>query len=259
MIDSHCHLHLCREAPEAILSRAAAAGLSGVVQCASDLPSSRLGLSLGGAGLPLPLRATAGLHVQHATEDFAPLMAELKELLSSGSFCAVGEAGLDAFRAEDTLGLQERLLRAQMELAVELDLPLVLHCRQASGRLLPLVRSFCPEPRLRGVWHCFDGTLAEAEDMISMGFHISFSGMLTYPGNKRLHQAARELRAERLLIETDSPYLSPEPRRGKPNEPSHLPLLLAFLAKLRGENPEELDRTLSANARALFSLGEGFL
>lgn len=253
MIDSHCHLHICKAREEDLLERAARAGLSGLLQVGSDLDSSRRNLGLAARrDLPLEVRISAGLHPGTA-KDFHPALAgELRALLAGGGYAAVGETGLDAHWTRDLAAEQERLFRLHVELALAHDLPLVVHSREAASPMLALLRSYAGDPRLRGVWHCFDGSVAEATEAFALGFVVSLSGIITYPNARALQETVRSLPEDRLLVETDSPYLSPVPLRGRPNEPAHLPHLLDFLARLRGVPAEGLGRALRANTARLF-------
>ena len=167
---------------------------------------------------------------------------------------AIGELGLDLFRVKN---LQEQLqvLRPQLDLAVELDLPVIIHCRDAAEPMLAELRArrergACP----RGVMHCWGGTPDEMEGFLDLGLFISFSGTVTFPKAADIHECARRVPADRFLVETDCPFLAPAPRRGKRNEPAWVAAVAARVAELRGESLEEVARTSTANAARLFGL-----
>ncbi len=256
LLDSHCHLHHCAEDALVLLSRARQAGLSGIVQVGTDVASARFGLELSRrAGLPIPVYPSAGLYPTRAAGPWREELPPLRELLAAGGIRAVGEAGLDRHHAAECFPEQVAMLRAQLELACEFKLPIILHCRQAAAPLLELIADF-QGAGLRGVWHCFDGTQEEAALAIERGLHLSLSGLVTFKSAKALQEVSRGLPRERLLIETDSPYLSPVPLRGRPNEPAHVVHVRDFLAQLFGEDPARLAETFAENTRALFGIPE---
>jgi TatD DNase family protein len=176
-------------------------------------------------------------------------MAELRELLGHTSAVAVGEAGLDYHYGAETMEEQRRLFEAQLELARELELPIVVHTRAANGDTGAVLRGHDGTV----VMHCFSepGLLAEG---LERGWYFSFAGNVTYPKAAGLREAAAAVPADRILAETDSPYLSPQPLRGKPNEPAHVVHTVAALAAARGEDADELARRIDDNATAAFSL-----
>jgi TatD DNase family protein len=170
---------------------------------------------------------------------------------------AIGELGLDLFRVKN-LEEQLRVLRPQLDLAVELGLPVIIHCRDAAGPMLDELREragrgACPA----GVMHCWGGTPEEMEGFLELGLSISFSGTVTFPKAHATHECARRVPADRFLIETDCPFLAPVPRRGKRNEPAYVASVARRMAELRGESLETVARASTANAAALFNLPVG--
>ncbi|MBF0244536.1 MAG: TatD family hydrolase, partial [Planctomycetes bacterium] len=178
-------------------------------------------------------------------------------LLEEGGFCALGEIGLDYYHSRDHIAEQIALLRAQLELATEFGLPLILHCRQAARDLLDVLREHLQAGELRGVWHCFEGSEDEAREMLGLGFAISVSVILTFPGATGLRQVVARLQEDRVLIETDAPYLSPAPLRGKVNEPAFLVHTLERLAELWNSTREDLEKKLDRETYRLFGLDTG--
>lgn len=167
---------------------------------------------------------------------------------------AIGELGLDLFR-ESNIDLQLQVLRPQLDLAIDLDLPVIIHCREAAEPMLIELRQRyrdgqCP----RGVMHCWGGSPDEMEAFLELGFFISFSGTVTFPKAETIHACAREVPEDRFLVETDCPFLAPVPRRGKRNEPSFVKSVAMRVAELRGQSLATVAEKSTANARRLFNL-----
>jgi len=256
LVDSHCHLPDEAYASDlpAVLQRAREAGVVGMLAVATSPGdwSSYLGLSARGS----PLRVALGFHPNRAREYTPQTFDRLRSLLETQRkvVVALGEIGLDFFRDWATPEEQRPLFRRQMDLAAELDLPVVLHCRAAERELLEMLRERKTQgsAALRGVWHSFAGQPEHALEAVELGLHIAFNGMLTYPKAQNVRDAARAVPAERLLLETDAPYLTPEPRRGKRNEPAFLVRTAERMASERGVSLEEIAATTTGNARRLF-------
>jgi TatD DNase family protein len=261
LIDSHCHLSNDRFATDLadVLVRAAAAGVAGCVTIGTGLADAAAARALAQAN-PGRVWATAGLDPfsAHATgTDFASHLAGLRQLLAGGGFVALGECGIEHHHDLDPLPLQHERFAAQIRLAIDLDLPLVVHARSgarggdAHAPALALVRA---QPGSRGVIHSFDGDPAQATGWLDAGFHVAINGMVTFKGNDQLRAAVRRIPADRLLIETDAPYLAPIPQRGRRCEPAHAAITAAAVAELRGERVEDVAAWAGRNARALFRL-----
>ncbi|MFM7268307.1 MAG: TatD family hydrolase, partial [Cyanobium sp.] len=168
---------------------------------------------------------------------------------------AIGELGLDLYR-ETNLDRQLEVLEPQLDLAVELDLPVIVHCRDAAAPMLDLLAHRASRAAVpRGVMHCWGGTPAEMEGFLAHGFLISFSGTVTFPKAQPIHACARAVPADRYMVETDCPFLAPVPRRGQRNEPAYVAAVAARVAELRGETLEQVALTSTTNASGLFSLG----
>lgn len=252
MIDSHCHLHYCKESPVEILNRCKASGIKTAVQVATDVETYQWGKELLDKNdLPIDLGLTVGLYPTLSAEEWEYRVLPLKSALEEKRVVAMGEMGLDLFRDQSYLDEQIKMLEIQIELALMHDLPIILHCREAYYPLYQVLKKY-EKDGLKGVWHCFDGTLEQGLQMIELGYYISLSGLITFKNTLDLQNVVKDLPVERLLVETDSPYLSPVPKRGKPNEPSYVQYVLQYLAKLKGESIEAIDEVTTKNTIDLF-------
>jgi len=244
--DTHCHLDYDQRGTAAEEhSRAVAAGVTAMLCVGTDAASSQRCREL--AILP-GVRWSAGLHPNEATR-FAADWPAIETLARSPGCTAVGETGLDCYRDTAPLPAQESALRAHLALARELDLPVILHCRDAFAPLFAMLQD---EAAVRGVMHCFSGGIAEARQALDLGLHLSFAGPLTYPKNHPLREAAAFAPADRILVETDAPFLAPQPCRGRRNEPAFVLHTLQGLATVRGLTLAEAAQQTFANALALF-------
>jgi TatD DNase family protein len=249
--DSHCHLHLCEvQGPVAeVVSRARAAGVLEVLTVGIDLESSRREIDIARAH---GLWAAAGVHPNLSTGWDERLRAELELVLGGDRVVAVGETGLDFFRNNAPRDDQERAFVAHIELATEMDLALVIHTRDSAARALTLLEEHGAPDRV--VFHCWSASEHELDRALTLGAFVSFAGNVSFPRARELAAAAAMVPEDRLLVETDSPFLTPVPRRGRPNEPSCAPLVGAALAKVRAADVEQLATTTAANARTLLKL-----
>ena len=247
MTDSHAHLDACEEPAETLVARAREAAVTRIVSVGSGLQSCRETLSIAARGEGV--FAALGIHPHQAGEEDADCLDELRELLRDDRAVAVGETGLDYYRDYAPRDRQLVLFERQLELAEELQKPIVIHTRSASDDTAAALASF--EGTV--VLHCFSAPelLPVALDR---GYFVSFAGNLTYPNAEKLRESARNVPRDRLLVETDSPYLAPQPRRGRPNEPANVVHTAAALAAARGEDPDALGAQLDANASAAFGL-----
>jgi len=245
--DTHAHLDACAEDAGALLERAAAAGVTTVVTIGTGIESSRTALAL--AEAHDCVFAALGIDPHQAATEEAARVDELRELLEHPKAVAVGETGLDDARRFATLDEQRRLLSAQLALAVELELPVVIHSRDAAAETAAALAPFGGTVIL----HCFSSPdlLPTA---LERGYYVSFAGNVTYPRAGELRDAAAAVPEDRLLVETDSPYLAPQPVRGQPNEPGHVVHTIAAIAEARGEDRDALAATTTANARRAFAL-----
>jgi len=253
LFDSHCHLVWREEEnpPGPQLERARAAGVERFLCVATDLDSARRCRAL--AEAEEDVHASAGVHPNDVGE--ADSLAErhigLQALLDEGGFVAVGETGLDFFRDWSDPALQEESLLFHLEQARSRDLPIILHCRAAADRLSAVLRDF---GALRGVMHCYSEGPEPLDDFLALGLHISFAGNMTYPKSVPLREAARRVPLDRLLVETDAPFLAPQPVRGKRNEPAYVAHTAAALAELHGLDADAMAEHCWQNASQLFGI-----
>lgn len=246
MIDTHAHLDALAD-PDAAVSCAAAEGVTRVITIGTGIDSCRAALAI--AERHDGVFAALGLDPHQAATGEARLVEELEELLAHPKAVAVGEAGLDYHYGAETKVEQRRLFEAQLALASELGLAIVVHTREASTDTAAVLASY----RGTVVMHCFSEP-ALLEPALERGWYVSFAGNVTYPAASALRDAAARVPADRILAETDSPYLAPQPVRGRPNEPANVVHTIAALAGARGEDADELASRIDANATAAFGL-----
>ena len=253
LIDTHAHLDDERFAADlpAVLERAAAAGVARVITIATTAPTSRVSVDL--AARHAALYATVGIQPNHVAEAAPTDWDEVVRLVTAAKVVALGETGLDRYWDYTPFALQEDYFARHLDLARKHNLPVVIHCREAEADLVHMLRAdYDRHGPVRGVMHSFTGDAATARDCLAMGLHISFAGMVTYKNAQALRDVAKQVPADRLLVETDSPYLAPVPERGKRNEPAFVAHTAALLARERGVEMEVLARDTTRNARALF-------
>ena len=249
MIDTHAHLDAFDGDVDAVLSRARVAGVTRVIAVGTDVESGRATLSV--CEREEGVYAVLGLHPHEAGQTGDADLAELRSLLAHRKVVGVGETGLDHFRDYAPRDDQLRLFRAQSELARELGKALVVHTRAADDETVAVLLKLPPD--LPVVLHCFSSA-SLLPPALEHGWYVSFAGNVTYPKAGELRQAAARVPAERILAETDSPYLAPQSVRGERNEPANVVHTLAVLADVRGEEPETLARVIEENAAAAFGL-----
>jgi TatD DNase family protein len=249
IVDSHCHLFLMDADPRAVVEDSRAAGVSALVCVGIDPESSRRSSEL--ADSIAGVFATAGVHPHTAREFDAAAGAAVEELLADARVVAVGETGLDYFRLLSPADEQQRAFRAHCALARETGKPLVVHTREAWDDVLAILEQ---ERLERVVLHCFSGTPEVAREAAARGYHCSFAGNVTYPKNEHLREAASGVPEAQLLVETDSPFLSPQPLRGRDNSPVNLVAVVQAVAEARSEDPEAVAAATTVNARAVFGL-----
>ncbi len=246
MTDSHAHLDACDE-PAAAVERAEAAGVARIVTIGTGIDSCRTALAL--AGEHAGVFASLGVDPHQAATAEAGRLDELRELLAHPKAVAIGETGLDNVKLYATPEEQRRLFDGQLALAAELDLPVVIHSREAATDTASALEGFAGTVIL----HCFSSPeLLPAA--LEREYYVSFAGNATYPKAGELRDAAAAIPRDRILVETDSPYLAPQPVRGRRNEPAHVVHTIAALAAVRGEAQAELASATHANAAAAFRL-----
>ena len=247
MIDTHAHLDACDEDAGELLVRARAAGVTRVVTIGTGIESCHAALAI--ADAHGGVTAALGIDPHQAATAEAGRVDELRELLTRPSVVAVGETGLDGHYGADTLPEQRQLFEAHLALAEALGLPVVIHSRAASVETAAALALFPGTVIL----HCFSGPDL-LDPALERGYYVSFAGNVTYPKADGLREVAARVPADRILAETDSPYLAPQPIRGRRNEPAHVIHTLAVLAAEREETASELERRIDENADRAFGL-----
>ncbi len=247
MIDTHAHLDACADPPEQLVERARAAGVQRIVTIGCGIDSCRAALAI--AAREQGVYAALGIHPHQAGDADAGRLDELRALFTDQRAVAVGETGLDFFRDYAPRDRQRDLFRAQLELATELRKPVIVHTRAADDETQTALDRFAGTV----VLHCFSSP-ALLPVALAHGWYVSFAGNVTYPKATELRAAAAQVPSSRILAETDSPYLAPQPRRGRPNEPANVVHTVAALAEARGEDPALLAAQIEANAATAFGL-----
>jgi TatD DNase family protein len=247
VIDTHAHLDACADRPSALIRRARSAGVDRIVTVGTGIDSCRAALEL--ADLHEEVFAALGIDPHQAGDAEADRVGELRDLAEHDRAVAIGEIGLDYYRDRAPRDRQRRLFESQLELAAELGKPVVIHTRDAEADTADVLAGF--EGTV--VMHCFSSP-GLLETALERSYYVSFAGNVTYPKAADLRTAAAQVPADRILAETDSPYLAPQSRRGRPNEPANVVLTIADLARVRGEDADELGKRIDANASAAFSL-----
>jgi TatD DNase family protein len=256
LMDTHAHLHLAAfDADRAeVLGRAAAAGVARIIEIGYDLPSSRAAIAL--ADQHPQIYAVVGVQPNHAHEAPPDWREQVAELARHPKVLAIGEIGLDYYWKDVPPDVQDQFFRSQLTLADELGLPVVIHSRDAQNDTVRVLRDHCgnTSPATpRGIMHSFSGDWDYAAACLELGFLLSFSGPLTFKRSDELRAVAAQAPLDRLLVETDSPYLSPHPHRGRRNEPACVRLVAEQLAAVRECSLAELAPQLWSNAEQVFA------
>lgn len=253
LIDTHTHLYDDRHdqaKQDELIQRAFDAGISKMYMPNCDqftIPGMmRIAQDFQGKCLPM-----MGLHPTYVKDDFQEEMDIVMQWLGKERFAAVGEIGLDYYWDKTFIAQQKECFETQIDWAMEYTLPIVIHSRESTADCIASVRKKKNES-LKGIFHCFSGTLAEAEEIIEMGFLLGIGGVVTYKSAKELQQIVQKAPLTSFVLETDAPYLAPLPFRGKKNESSYLPFIAEKVAELRGISIEELALATSTNAEKLF-------
>ncbi|MCR5522566.1 MAG: TatD family hydrolase [Clostridia bacterium] len=246
--DSHAHYdsESFDEDRDAVLSSLPGRGICGVINCASDLPSSEVCLAL--AEKYAFINAACGVHPHEASKAPADYLGTLRKLCLDKNCVAVGEIGLDYHYDFSPREVQLRLFEEQIELANELGLPVIVHDREAHGDTLDILKKYRP----RGVVHCFSGSVESAREVVNLGMYIGLGGAVTFKNARKPAEVAAFVPQDRLLIETDCPYMTPVPFRGQRNDSGYIPYTAQVLAQLRGITPQEVLDLTRRNANALF-------
>jgi len=253
LIDSHCHLNYAglAERQDEVLANARARGVTGFLNISTR--QSEWGDVISAAERNPDVWATVGVHPHEADKHPDLGAAALVEATSHPRVIAIGECGLDYFYDNSERGAQKERFEAHIEAARESGLPLVVHTRDAEDDTAEILGRAVREGGVTGVLHCFTGTADLARKVLDLGFYISLSGIVTFKNAKELQETASWLPSDRMLVETDSPFLAPVPHRGQTCEPAFVADTAAFVAELRGEDPESLAEETTANFFRLFS------
>ena len=252
LIDSHCHLdYLARDgALDDALAHAQSAEMRGLLTIGTRLADAAVAEGAEIAAAHPNIWRTVGLHPHNAAEAGADVGAQLEALVDGPDVVGIGETGLDYFYDKSPRSDQARSFEAHLDVAARHDLPIVVHTRDAEDDTLAILKNHAG--RVRGVIHCFTGTRRLAEESLALGFHISFSGVVTFKKAEELREIARDTPADRLLVETDSPYLAPTPKRGKPCQPAYVAYTAAVVAQARDEPLPQLAAQTTGNFFSLF-------
>ncbi|GJQ49098.1 putative deoxyribonuclease YcfH / radical SAM domain protein [Candidatus Kuenenia stuttgartiensis] len=255
IIDTHAHLDFpeYKTDLDSVLSRAREAGVGSIINVGTSLSTSKKCIAL--AHRFENIYASVGIHPHSATKVSEETWLELESLIGGSKIVAVGETGLDYYRNKSPHEDQQVLFEKHLALAKKHDLPVIIHCREASEDCLKILNKY-KNGGLKGVVHCFSGTAEVAKACLDLGMFLSFAGPITFKNAQNLRDIAKTVPVERLLLETDCPFLSPHPKRGERNEPSYLSLVIPVFAEIYGLSPEDIARITSFNAYALFGIGE---
>ena len=252
LFDTHAHYDDERFGAdrEALLASMPEKNVGLIVNPGCDIPSSRVAVEL--AGKFDFVYAAVGIHPENCA-DFEPEQIEkLRELAKEPKVVAIGEIGLDYYWAENPpRALQQEVLRRQLGLAEKLQLPVIIHDRDAHGDTMAIVREF---PQVRGVFHCFAGSTEMARELIGMGWMLSFNGAATFKNARKAPEVIAAVPLEKLMIETDAPYLTPVPHRGERNDSSYVRFVAEKIAEIKGLSPEEVERVTWENGRRFFGI-----
>jgi len=251
LVDSHCHLNLLEDVGETreVIDRARLAGVSAMLNVSVDLVSLPAVIA--------PTRqfdnvyASAGVH-PNSREEQEPTIDELVDIADDPKIIAIGETGLDYYRSEGDLEWQRNRFRRHIAAAIQAGKPLIIHARDAWDDTFRILREEDAR-RAGGVMHCFTGNWEQAQIAMELGFYISFSGIVTFKNAQPIQDVARRLPADRMLIETDSPYLAPVPYRGKPNQPAYVFHVAEYIASLRSCSIDQIADMTTHNFYRLFN------
>jgi TatD DNase family protein len=250
LVDTHCHLHLLDQPPAEVMAEAGAEGVGHLVDVGVDLDSSRQAAA--NAARFEQVSATAGIHPHDADALDDTVLVQLRGLLGSGRVVGVGETGLDYYRDHSPRDVQRAAFAAQVRLARELDKALVVHCREAFADVLAVLDGEGAPARV--VFHCFAGDEQAATRVVEAGWYVSFAGTVTFRNAPGLRAACAAVPLDRIVLETDSPFLSPHPYRGRPNRPGRVAVTAQTVAAVHGVPVEELAAVTTRNAARAFAL-----
>ncbi|WP_301860201.1 TatD family hydrolase [uncultured Megasphaera sp.] len=253
LFDTHCHINdeAYAEDREAMMERAFAAGMTYMLCPGTDIQTSAEAVAL--SHQYLQVYAAVGIHPEDAASATPEGFAQIRQWLQTEKkVVAIGEVGLDYHWPEPSHDIQHDVFIEQVKMAAELDVPLDIHDREAHGDTMDILRKY--GKGTRGVFHCYSGSLEMAQELIKMGYYIGFTGTMVFPKSKKLKHIVCELPLDRILIETDSPYLTPPPYRGRRNEPAYVQYVAEEIARLRDMDVHEVRRITEENGRRIFGI-----
>ena len=251
LFDTHAHLNdpAFDEDREALMAGLADKGIGLVMNAGCSLQSSRDIIRM--AERYPWLYASVGSHPDSADEVNEEVIEEYRKLCSHEKVKAIGEIGLDYYYEDIPREIQKKAFRMQMALANELDMPVIIHEREAHDDGMRIVKEF---PKVKGVFHCYSGSAEMARQLVNMGWYIGFTGVLTFKNARKAVETAASVPLERIVLETDCPFMAPEPYRGKRNDPGYLPKMAEKLAEIRGISVEEAIAATTENAKRLYRI-----
>lgn len=256
LVDTHAHLDLIsRDSNQVtnVVRRASEAEVHALISVGIDLESSRKAVSF--ASKFGSVYASVGIHPNDADQFSEQALNELRQIAKGNKkVVAWGEIGLDFYRKRTERDTQIKAFEAQIEAAASMSLPIIIHARQALSECIDVIRSFLKKEDLSGVFHCYSGDIDQAKKVLDLGFYISFTGVITFPKAEEARDVCKFVPLDRILIETDSPFLTPVPFRGKPNEPAYVRLVAEAMAKVKGISFDEVASCTTENAKDLFAL-----
>jgi len=252
LVDTHAHLQWASfdRDREEVICRAREVGVENIVNIGFDVEGSKKAIEL--AEKHVGVSATVGIHPHNASQLNQDVLNVLRKLSENPKVVAIGEIGLDYYRNLSPRESQKKAFEAQLSLPEELRLPVVIHDRNAHADILEILSRL--KGKMKIIMHCFSGSREMAEQCLRYGFYISFAGPVTFPNARRLHEAAKMIDVNKILLETDSPWLAPQDVRGKRNEPAFLPFIAKKMADLKGISMDELAEATTKNAREAFQL-----
>ena len=234
---------------EAVIASLGESGVSLVVNASSDIPSSNASVALS-EKYPF-IYAAVGIHPHEASSLTESSLSEVRSLAARDKVVAIGEIGLDYFYDHSPREIQQEAFRLQLSLAKELDLPVVVHDRDAHEDCMRIIKEF---PGVRGVFHCYSGSLEMAKELIKLGWYLSFTGAVTFKNARKAPEVLAYIPEDRLMIETDCPYLSPVPLRGKRNDSKNLKYIAECIAEIRGTTLEHIASVTMENGKSFFAI-----
>lgn len=255
-VDTHCHIHFpdYELDPDEVIAAATAAGVTRLICVGCTLTDSRLAVDM--AAKHDQVWASIGLH-PHESVDYvndSHALQQFRDLALLPKVMAIGETGLDYHYMHSSKGYQQKMLRFQLDVALEHDLPLILHIREAYADFWEIFDDYAPRGRLKGVVHSFSAGEQELNQILQRGLYVGLNGIMTFTKNQDQLNAAKKVPLDKLLLETDAPFLTPTPYRGKICQPKYVRVTAEFLADIRGETLNQLAQASTCNAQALFGL-----